>query len=65
MCMFCAAVPVTAAAGVALDSKQRKQRKVAGLPVQRFHPILIATVFVILLLMLVSAYFHIKYPRYF
>jgi hypothetical protein len=23
MCMFCAAIPVTAAAGVSLDSKQR------------------------------------------
>lgn len=65
MCMFCAAVPVTAAAGVALDSKQRKQRQAAGRPAQRVRPILVATVVLILLLMLTSAYFHFKFPRYF
>lgn len=65
MCMFCAAVPAAAAAGVALDSKQRKQRQVQGRPAQRIRPMLVLTVVVIFLLLSASVYFHVKYPRYF
>jgi len=65
MCMFCAAVPAAAAAGVSLDSKQRKQRQVQGRPAQRIRPMLVLTVVVIFLLLSASVYFHVKYPRYF
>jgi len=65
MCMFCAAVPMTATFGVVMDNKQRKNQQAKGRSVGRFRPILLATVFIILLLMIASAYFHTKFPRYF
>ncbi len=65
MCMFCAAIPVTAATGLALDSKQRKKHQSAGLSTPRIRLILLAMVLIIFLLMIASAYFHTKFPRYF
>ena len=39
MCMFCAAIPVTAAAGASLDSKQRHQVRVQGRAPSRLRSI--------------------------
>lgn len=65
MCMFCAAVPMTATFGVVMDNKQRKKQQAKGRSVGRIRPILLAMVFVIILLMIASAYIHAKFPRYF
>ncbi len=65
MCMFCAAVPMAAAGGVALESKQRRKRQMEGRPEQRARPIMPLTMLVILLLLVISVYVHIKFPRYF
>jgi hypothetical protein len=65
MCMFCAAVPMAATFGVVMDNKQRKNQQAKGRSVGSIRPILLSTVFIILLLMIASAYFHTKFPRYF
>lgn len=63
MCMFCAAIPTAAAAGVALDSKQRKSRQQKGLPPQRVRPFAALTALVLFLLAVGSAIFHSKFPQ--
>jgi len=65
MCMFCAAVPLAAASGIALDNRQRRKRRAEGHPEQRIRPFLVLTVIAILLLMLASVYAHVKFSRYF
>lgn len=63
MCMFCAAIPITAAAGTALDSKQRKDARQKGKPAPRIRPFPLLTAGAILLLMLGSVFFHTRFPR--
>lgn len=64
MCMFCAAIPVTAATGVALDSKQRRKHQAQGRPERRVRPIPLLTAFAILLLMIGSVFFHLKFTKF-
>ena len=64
MCMFCAAIPVTAATGVALESKQRHRHQAQGQPSRRIRPIPLLTAFAILLLMIGSVLIHLKFPRF-
>ena len=64
MCMFCAAIPITATAGVALDSKQRQKHRADGYPAPRLRPLPLLTAFAILLLMIGSVFFHLKFPRF-
>jgi len=59
MCMFCAAIPITAAGGIALDSKDRQKRKSIGLPSKRIRPILVLTFIALSLLMAGSIIVHI------
>lgn len=63
MCMFCAAIPVTAATGLAMDSKQRRAIQRQGRPAPRIRPFPLLTAFAILLMMIGSVIFHIKFPR--
>lgn len=64
MCMFCAAIPVAAATGVALDSKQRHKHQAQGHPSRRIRPIPLLTAITILLLMIGSFFIHLKFPRF-
>jgi len=64
MCMFCAAIPVTAATGAALDSKQRHKHQAQGRLSRRIRPIPLLTVFAIVLLMIGSVFFHLKFLRF-
>ncbi len=63
MCMFCAAIPTTAAVGVVLDSKQRESRQKKGLPPQRLRPFAVLTALFLLILAFGSAVFHSKFPE--
>ncbi len=61
MCMFCAAIPVAATAGVTFNSKQiraKRQAESAGVEKPETKPIIQITVGVIFLLMLGSATYH-------
>jgi hypothetical protein len=62
--MFCAAIPTAAAAGLALDSQQRKEAEKKGKPVPRIRPFLLLTAGVIFLLILGSVFFHTRFPRF-
>lgn len=64
MCMFCAAVPVAAATGVALDNKQKQKQRAEGRTGPRLRPIPLMTAAAILLLLLGSAFFHLRYPKF-
>lgn len=64
MCMFCAAVPVAAATGLALDNKQKQKQRAEGRVVARLRPFLLLAAAAILLLLLGSAFFHLRYPRF-
>lgn len=59
MCVFCAGIPITAAGGIALDSKDRQKRKSAGLPSKRIRPILILTLIALSILMTGSIIVHV------
>jgi hypothetical protein len=59
MCMFCAAIPITATAGTVWDSRDRQKRKILGLPSKRIRPILALTLIAITLLMAGSIIFHV------
>jgi hypothetical protein len=63
MCMFCAAIPVAAATGVSLDSKQRRCLQAQGRESPRLRPVLLLTGLVLLFLMAGSVIFHTYYPR--
>ncbi len=63
MCMFCAAIPITAATGLALDSKQRQVATKKGKSLPRIRPFPLLTAAAIFLLMLGSVFFHAKFPR--
>jgi len=61
MCIFCAAVPVTATTGVALNSKQlqaKREAQAAGVENPEVKPIMQITTGVILLLLIGSATYH-------
>jgi hypothetical protein len=64
MCMFCAAIPITATAGTVLDSKDRQKRKNLGLPSKRIRPMLVLTLIALTLLMAGSIVFHIFLGKY-
>lgn len=64
MCVFCAAIPTAAAAGLALDSKQRKEAEKKGKPAPRLRPFPLLTAGVIFLLTLGSVFVHTKFPRF-
>jgi hypothetical protein len=61
MCMFCAAVPVAAATGVALDNKQRKQAQAQGITPKRIRPYKILMIIVLFLLGVGSVIVHTRY----
>jgi hypothetical protein len=61
MCMFCAAVPVAAATGVALDNKQRKQTHTQGITPKRIRPYKLLTIIVLFLLGVGSVIVHTRY----
>lgn len=61
MCMFCAAVPVAAATGTALDNKQRKNDQAQGTAPKRVRPYKLLTIIVIFLLVAGSVIVHIRY----
>lgn len=63
MCMFCAAIPTAAAAGMALDHQQRKSRQEKGLPPQRLRPLAALTALLLFALGLSSVIFHSKFPH--
>ncbi len=61
MCMFCAAIPVAAAAGAALNNKQlaaKKQAEAAGVENPETRPITKITAGVVLLLLVGSVTYH-------
>jgi hypothetical protein len=60
--MFCAAIPVTAAAGASLDSKQRHQVRVQGRAPSRLCSIPLLTILAIALLLVGSVLFHTQSP---
>ncbi len=61
MCVFCAAIPVSAAVGVAVDNQQRQRCVAADRPLPRVRPYLILAAIVILLLLSASAFWHIRF----
>ena len=64
MCMFCAAVPIAAATGTALDNKQRKDAQMQELqesPPKRLRPYRFLTLMVIFLLLVGSVIVHTRY----
>ena len=63
MCVFCAAVPVAAATGTSLDSKQRKNAEAQGNPPKRIRPFVMLTMIVIFLLITGSVLVHTRYYR--
>lgn len=61
MCVFCAAIPVAASAGISLNSKQikaKKQVESAGVEKPRIKPIMPITASVVVLLMAGSVTYH-------
>jgi len=61
MCMFCAAIPVAATTGVALNGKQLKAKReaeAAGVEKPEVKPIMQITMGVIVLLFIGSATYH-------
>lgn len=61
MCMFCAAIPLAATAGVTLNSKQLKEKKEAeasGIEEPKIKPIMTITAGVVVLLFIGSATYH-------
>ena len=63
MCMFCAAVPVAAATGTSLDSKQRKNSLAKGHTPKRIRPFVLLTMIVIFLLIVGSVLVHTRFSR--
>ena len=61
MCMFCAAVPVAAATGTALDNKQRKQAQAQEKTPKRLRPYKLLTIIVLFLLVAGSVIVHTRY----
>jgi len=57
MCVFCVAVPATAAAGMTLDQKYRKKHSTTPVSMRK-RPFLIITLVVIFVLISLSVYFH-------
>ncbi len=61
MCMFCAAIPVATATGVALNNKQneaKKQAETAGVEDPKTKPIMEITAGVVVLLVIGSITYH-------
>jgi len=61
MCMFCAAIPVAATTGVALNGKQleaKRQAEAAGVEKPEGKPIMQITAGVIILLLIGSVTYH-------
>ena len=61
MCMFCAAIPVAATTGVALNSKQleaKRQAESAGVERPETKPIMQVTAGVLVLLLIGSVTYH-------
>ena len=61
MCVFCAAIPVAASTGIALNGKQvqaKRQAESAGIEKPKIKPIMQVTAGVIMLLMVGSATYH-------
>ena len=61
MCVFCAAIPVAATTGVALNGKQleaKRQTETAGVEKPEVKPIMQITMGVIVLLFIGSATYH-------
>ena len=61
MCMFCAAIPVAATTGVALNSKQleaKRQAESAGVETPETKPIMQVTAGVLVLLLIGSVTYH-------
>jgi hypothetical protein len=61
MCIFCAAVPVAAATGTAMDNKQRKQAQIQGTTPKRMRPYKVLTMVVLFLLVVGSVIVHARY----
>jgi hypothetical protein len=62
MCIFCAAIPVAATTGVALNGKQleaKRQAKSAGVEKPETKPIMQVTAGVVVVLMIGSATYHL------
>ncbi|MGE5072509.1 MAG: hypothetical protein ACM3MF_03700 [Anaerolineae bacterium] len=61
MCMFCAAIPVAATTGVALNNKQlqaRREAQAAGVEDPKLKPVMVVTAGVIFLLLAGSVTYH-------
>ena len=61
MCMFCAAIPVAASTGVALNGKQlqaKRQAQAAGVDKPETKPVMQVTAGVIVLLLIGSVTYH-------
>lgn len=61
MCMFCAAMPVTIAAGASLQAKQRRERREAeerGQQPKRQAPAMALTGIALAVLAFISAFYH-------
>jgi hypothetical protein len=61
MCVFCAAIPIAASTGIALNGKQvqaKRQAESAGIEKPKIKPIMQVTAGVIVLLMVGSATYH-------
>lgn len=66
MCVICAAVPAVAALGTAADGEQRKREKESQArgekTAPRQYPIRVLTALAMLVLFLVSAFYHTQQP---
>jgi ABC-type nickel/cobalt efflux system permease component RcnA len=61
MCVFCAAIPVAATAGITVNSKQleaKRQAQAAGVENPHVKPVMQVTAGIILLLMICSVTYH-------
>ncbi len=61
MCMFCAAIPVAATTGVALNGKQlqaKQQARAAGVENPQIKPVMQITAGVVVLLLIGSVTYH-------
>jgi hypothetical protein len=62
MCIFCAAIPVAATTGVALNGKQlqaKRQAETAGVEKPKTKPIMPVTAGVVVILMIGSVTYHL------
>ena len=64
MCVFCAAVPTTIAAGAVRDAKQKKEFRGQGVALPRFRPILLVKSLFVVLFLAAAILVHRYHPEF-